>query len=243
MSSEGKDQKEENVTSEVDNINIPDIGEVEVKVINREGKGGNAFAVHGMSKFVRNEWVHVGNHLAQKFDLAVYVPNLHSNENTEPDNKDSITALEYIVQKHYKLNNVLLCAKSWGTEAVAQMAVTGTSVHSIIFANPINRDFLDSIHNKKFPLMYLTNEDDFAKEDTMELYENEWKDDPNFVSFVGPSSSPALIKPAKLGGHLMTQAFLEPIHEFVEKFYLGQSKECDMKELETTAASRRCRIL
>jgi len=221
MQSEVKNQKEESVTIEEDYVQIPDIGKVEVKIINRHGKGGTAFGVHGASKFVRREWVPVGNHLAQELDLAVYVPNLHSNQYTNPDNEEhSILALNFIV-RYYKLENILLCGKSWGTYAIAEMALSGEFVHSMIFANPLNDKSLDSIRKKNCPVMCLTNEDDFAKE-TMKLYEEEWKDDENFVSSIGPSSSPSLIKPAVRGGHLMTKAFLKPMVDFVKKFYVDK---------------------
>lgn len=219
MSSEVKEAKEAKISTEDDIVKIPQIGDVSVKVINRNGLGGTAFAIHGMNSFVKREWVPVGNLLAQHHDLAVYVPNLHSNPSTVPGKQESFAALNWLATKHYKLSNLLLCGKSWGTRAAAQMVCSEADVRALILANPVNDDYLDTIHKKGFPVMYITSEDDFAKK-TMELYEKEWKGDPNFVSFVGPATSPALIKPTNLGGHLMTQAFIKPILDFTKKFYL-----------------------
>jgi len=211
--------KEEKASMEEDIVKIPNIGNVEVNIINRNGRGGTAFAIHGMSKFVRREWIPVGDYLAKDYDLSVYVPNLHSNPTTVPGQANSIAALSYLVEKHYRLGDVLLCGKSWGTRAAAELACSGAFTRALILANPVNDKHLDTIHKKNFPVMYITSEDDFAKS-TMEMYEKEWKGDSNFVRYVGPANSPALIKPTKLGGHLMTQAFIKPILDFTKKFYL-----------------------
>jgi len=207
----------------VDRVNIQEleIGHVDVTVINGFGKNGKVFAIHGESKFVRNEWIKVGEELASAHGLAVYIPNLHSNNASAPNQPKAVPTIEYLIFKHYKLNDVLLCGKSWGSEVAAKIACKGNWVRAIILTNPVNKEHLKCIHENDIPLLYATNENDHAK-NTMELYKKEWDGDRNLVTFVGDGKSPALINPKKLGGHMMSQSFIEPILEFVKEFYLKQ---------------------
>jgi len=209
---------EENVSVD-DHIKIPNIGNVDVTVINRTGKNGKVFAIHGTSEFVRKEWIQVGEQLAKVHDLAVFVPNLHSNPGAAPKQNNAKPAIKYIIEEHYNFKDVLLCGKSWGSSVAAELASNGDWVRALILTNPVNEDHLKCIHDKGLPLLYATNEDDYARE-TMRLYQDEWKSDRNLVIHVGPADSPALIYPKKKGGHMMAKSFMEPILDFTEKFYL-----------------------
>jgi len=215
------DDTTKEVVSDVDHVEIPNIGIVDVTVINGFGKNGKVFAIHGTSSFVRNEWIKVGEQLAKVHDLAVFIPNLHSNPSTAPNEVNAKPAIKYLIEKHYRLNDVLLCGKSWGSKVVAEMACNVDWVRALILTNPINEDSLQCIHKKDLPLLYATNKNDYAIS-TKALYENEWKSDANLVIYVGPADSPALIKPTKFGGHMMSQSFIKPILDFAEKFYLKQ---------------------
>jgi len=225
--------KEIKVDEEVDYVNIPDIGKVEVTVMNRKGSGGDAFVIHGAAEAIKQEWIHVGSELCQVHDLTVYVPNLHSNEKTKDLAKKGLTeeelrkrfssavdALTYILEKHYKLNNVLLCGKSIGSRLAVKMGSTGDWFSATILTNPTNEQYLKEFHKKNKPLLFVTNSNDKKSLEKLHLYANEWMDDKNFEYFVGPAESPAYIKLDKKGGHTMSLSFTKPILEFTKKHYL-----------------------
>merc|ERR1719320_1907139 len=101
----------------VEKLDIPDIGIVEVTVINRFGKGGSALAIHGMKSTLVHEWVPAAEHFSSALDLQVYIPNLHSNRQTKPGSRYAFKALNYVIDKFHIRDNMVLMGKSWGTAA------------------------------------------------------------------------------------------------------------------------------
>jgi len=196
----------------IDQVELIRIGVVEVTVINGEGKGGRAFAIHGMKPSLVHEWDFVGMELARRLDIQVYIPNLYSTPKTKPSSSGALQALP-LLMKHYNLdNNILILGKSWGTVAAAFLVCRDNSLalwaKAIILANPINKNYLPCMHSGGVPLLYLSNKDDKTLR-WLSHYEKEWGMDKKLTTFVGNS-----------GGHRITTEFLDPIMHFVRLYYL-----------------------
>jgi len=201
-----------NRKSYVDKVELAGYGIVEVTVMNRDGKGGRALAVHGMALSVVHEWDLVGMELAKNLDFQVYIPNMHSNFKTKPSSSNSRKAL-LLIMKHYNLdNNILILGKSWGTTAAAFLVCREGSLASwaraIILANPVNEEYLPCMHSGGIPLLYLSNEDDHAIR-SLASYKKEWGMDKKLTLFIGNK-----------GGHTITNEFTNPIMNFVQANYL-----------------------
>jgi len=210
---EGSSEKVSDQATNLDKVELIGVGIVEVTVINREGKGGRAFAVHGMKPSLVHEWDFVGMRLARDLDIQVYIPNLYSTNKSKPSSSGALKALP-LLMRHYNLDsNILILGKSWGTVAAAFLVCKQNSLASwakaIILANPVNKDYLPCMHSGGIPILYLSNKDDKAVRG-LSLYKREWRmDKKKLTTFVGDS-----------GGHRITREFLNPIMHFVRLNYL-----------------------
>jgi len=205
---------------------------VQVTIINKNGKGGQAFAIHGKSHFVRYEWIELAQILAVKFDFIVYVPNLHSHPATAPDTgtQHSELALRHIIE-HFKLQNFLLLGKSWGSKAAAKFASDEKiSVSALILTNAVNQEYYQQIRERKVPALFVTNENDCKPKYNVQGAQKKFEQQKaigscNFEVHVSRGDSPALIRKSKKGGHHMTEDDVEPILKFTEKYYFDLGTE------------------
>jgi len=201
---------------------------VQVTVINEEGKGGEAFAIHGKSHFVRYEWIAIAKILAKEFDLKVYIPNLHSNRALTPDHspRNSESALRHIIE-HFQLQNFLLLGKSWGSVAAAKFAADEKiSVSALILTNALNKKYYQQINKRNIPALFVTNTNDYKpKYDVLgaqkKFEEQKCIGSSNFEVHISPGDSPALIRSSKKGGHHILEDDVEPIIKFTEKHFVN----------------------